>query len=92
MEPQIHVPTAVYGIVLLLAALAGIPLLRAPIVANGGEASKLREALRGDWETIVSPIGYLIGIVLAFFVPIFYGVIAALWFIPDRRLESKLGI
>jgi TMEM175 potassium channel family protein len=86
------VPTAVYGIVLLLAALAWIPLLRALIAANGGESSSLGRALQGDWKIIVSPIGYLSGIVLAFFEPILscviYGLIAALWFIPDRRLEA----
>jgi uncharacterized membrane protein len=86
------VPTAVYGIVLLLAALAWVPLLRTLIAANGGEASKLNQALKGDWKAIVSPIAYLLGIVLAFFAPILscviYGAIAALWFIPDRRLEA----
>jgi uncharacterized membrane protein len=87
------VPTALYGSVLLLAALAWIPLLRTLIAANGGERSRLRQALRGDWKTIVSPVGYVIGIALAFFAPILscviYGVVAALWFIPDRRLEVK---
>ncbi|HET7563130.1 MAG TPA: TMEM175 family protein [Rhodanobacteraceae bacterium] len=87
------VPTAVYGIVLLLAALAWIPLLRTLIAANGGHQSELGEALKGDWKTIVSPIAYVVGIVLAFFEPILscviYGVIAALWFIPDRRLEAR---
>lgn len=88
------VPTAVYGIVLLLAALAWVPLLRNLIAANGGESSKLGQALRGDWKTVVSPIGYLLGIALAFFAPILscviYGAIAAMWFIPDRRLEARL--
>ena len=87
------VPTALYGIILLLAALSWIPLLRTLIAANGGENSPLGKALRGDWKTIVSPIGYVLGIVLAFFTPILscviYGVIAALWFIPDRRIEKR---
>jgi uncharacterized membrane protein len=87
------VPTALYGSLLLLAALDWIPLLRTLIAANGGERSRLRQALRGDWKTIVSPVGYVIGIALAFFAPILscviYGVVAALWFIPDRRLEVK---
>jgi uncharacterized membrane protein len=88
------VPTAVYGIVLLLAALSWVPLLRALVAANGGEKSGLGEALRGDWKVVVSPIGYLIGIALAFFAPILscviYAAIAALWFIPDRRLEARM--
>ncbi|MGN6313932.1 MAG: TMEM175 family protein [Rhodanobacteraceae bacterium] len=88
------VPTALYGVVLLLAALSWIPLLRTLIAANGGEKSKLGAALKGDWKTVVSPIGYVLGIVLAFFAPILscviYGAIAAIWFIPDRRLEARL--
>ncbi len=88
------VPPALYGIVLLLAALAWVSLLRALIAANGGEGSGLRDALRGDWKTVVSPVGYLIGIALAFFAPILscviYAAVAALWFIPDRRLEARM--
>ena len=88
------VPTALYGIVLLLAALAWVPLLRALIAANGGEKGNLGQAMKGDWKTIVSPLAYVAGIVLAFFAPILscviYGLIAALWFIPDRRLEARL--
>ena len=88
------VPTALYGIVLLLAALAWVPLLRALIAANGGEKGSLGQAMKGDWKTIVSPLAYVAGIVLAFFAPILscviYGLIAALWFIPDRRLEARL--
>lgn len=90
------VPTAVYGIVLLLAALAWVPLLRALIAANGGKQSGLAQALASDWKTIVSPVCYLIAIVLAFFEPIvscvIYGVVAAFWLVPDRRLETRLRI
>jgi uncharacterized membrane protein len=89
------VPTAVYGIVLLLTALAWIPLLRTLITANGGSASGLARALRGDWKTVVSPIGYLVGIVLAFFAPILscviYALVAAIWLVPDRRLEAGVN-
>ena len=88
------VPTAAYGIVLLLAALAWVPLLRSLIAANGGEQSALAGALRGDWKIIVSPIGYVTGVALAFFVPILscviYAAVAALWFIPDRRIEARM--
>lgn len=87
------VPTATYGIVLLLAALAWIPLLRTLIGANGGEKCSLNTAMKGDWKTVISPAGYLLGIVLAFFAPILscviYAAIACVWFIPDRRLEAK---
>lgn len=88
------VPTAVYGVVLLLAALSWIPLLRSLIAANGGGKGSLGAALQGDWKTIVSPAGYVLGIALAFFAPILscvvYAVVAALWLIPDRRLEARM--
>ncbi|MDN5924964.1 MAG: TMEM175 family protein, partial [Xanthomonadales bacterium] len=88
------IPTAVYGCVLLFAALAWIPLLHTLIAANGGEHSKLDTAGRGNWKIVVSPIGYVIGIALAFFEPIvscvIYALIAAIWFIPDRRIESRI--
>jgi uncharacterized membrane protein len=86
------VPTAVYGLVLLASALAWVPLLRGLIAANGGPDSRLGAALKGDWKIVVSPIGYALGIGLSFVAPAvscaIYAVIAALWFIPDRRLEA----
>ena len=89
------VPTAVYGIVLLLAALSWIPLLRSLIAANGGAQSKLGEALKGDWKIVVSPIGYVVAIALAFVEPmlscVIYALVAAIWFIPDRRIETRLA-
>jgi TMEM175 potassium channel family protein len=88
------VPTALYGTVLLLAALSWVPLLRTLIAVNGGDKGSLGQALKGDWKVAVSPVGYVLGVVLAFFAPILscviYGVIAALWFIPDRRFEARL--
>ncbi len=88
-------PTALYGMVLLLAALAWIPLTRTLILANGGRESTLAKALHGDWKTVVSPLAYLAGIVLAFFEPIvscvIYALVAVLWLIPDRRLEQVVS-
>ncbi len=87
-------PTALYGVVLLLAALAWIPLRRALIAANGGVDGGLARALRGNRKTLVSPVGYVVGIVAAAFAPILSRVIhvlvAVLWFIPERRLEAHL--
>ena len=88
------VPTAAYGIVLLMAALSWIPLSRALIAANGGREGALARAIGGDWKAAVSPPIYLAAIVLAFFVPIvacgLYAVVAAIWFIPDRRIEKHM--
>jgi uncharacterized membrane protein len=91
------VPTAVYGIVLLMTALSWVPLSRGLIECNGGRESVLAQAIGGpwgDWKATVSPIVYLLAIVLAFFAPIvscvLYALVAALWFIPDRRIENKV--
>ena len=90
------VPTAVYGIVLLMTALSWLPLSRSLIAVNGGSDSRLARAIGGpwgDWKATVSPILYAIGIAFAFFMPIvsciLYAAVAALWFIPDRRIEKQ---
>ena len=89
-------PTALYGVVLLMTALSWLPLQRFLIAVNGGADSTLAAALGGpgSWKETVSPILYLIAIVLAFFAPIvscvLYASVAALWFVPDRRIEGKV--
>jgi len=89
-------PTALYGFVLLMTALSWLPLQRLLIAVNGGSESTLAAALGGpgSWKETVSPILYVIAIVLAFFAPIvscaLYALVAALWFVPDRRIESKV--
>ena len=92
-----EVPTAVYGIVLLMTAVSWVPLSRALMACNGGDESELAKAIGGrwgDWKAIVSPPIYLAAIVLAFFAPtvscVLYAVVATLWFIPDRRIEKKV--
>jgi uncharacterized membrane protein len=91
------VPTAVYGIVLLMTALSWLPLIRGLTEINGGKDSALAQALggpSGGWKATVSPLVYLVAIALAFFAPIvscgLYALVAALWFIPDRRIEEKV--
>jgi TMEM175 potassium channel family protein len=83
-------PTAFYGGVLLLAAIA-YHVLRSVILANEGCDSKLAAALGRDLKGKLSPILYAIAIVAAFYQPwiagcIYVGV-ALLWLIPDRRIE-----
>jgi len=88
------VPTALYGFVLLMAALAWIPLTRTLIASNGGAKSTLAKALGNDWKEKISLVIYAAAIALAFFVPIvscaLYAAVAALWFVPDRRIEDKV--
>jgi uncharacterized membrane protein len=87
------VPTALYGFVLLMAAIAWIPLSRTLIALNGGAEGPLGRAFGRDWKALISLAGYALGIVLAFFAPIvscmLYAAVAAMWFVPDRRIENK---
>ncbi len=88
-----EIPTAVYGFVLLMAAIAFYILQRA-IIAKEGRDSLLGEAIGKDWKGKLSLVIYLAGIPLAFVAPWIAGALyvfaALLWFIPDPRIERKL--
>jgi uncharacterized membrane protein len=84
-------PTAAYGVVLAMSAIAYILLERSIIVHNGPN-SKLARAVGSDLKSTVSLLIYGLAIALAFVRPwialTLYVLNAALWFIPDRRIES----
>jgi len=84
-------PTAAYGVVLAMASISYI-LLERSIIACNGPHSKLARAVGGDVKSKVSLSIYVLAIPLAFVRPriaiVLYVVIAMLWFIPDRRIES----
>ncbi len=86
-------PTAVYGFVLLMAAIAYYVLQRA-IVALQGPASLLATAIGGDWKGKLSPVLYLVAIPLAFVNPWLatglYVFAALVWLVPDPRIERVL--
>jgi uncharacterized membrane protein len=86
-------PVAVYGMVLLLAALAYYILSRALIALHGGD-SVLASAVGRDVKGIASIMIYLIAIALAFVNPwiavALYVLVAVMWLVPDRRIEKKL--
>ena len=88
-------PTAVYGFVLLMAAIAYYILQRAIIVQQGRD-SLLATAIGRDWKGKFSPVLYLVAIPLAFVSPwiasALYVFVALLWLIPDRRIERVLEI
>jgi uncharacterized membrane protein len=88
------VPTAAYGTVLLLAALAYTILQRA-IVAAQGAGSRLKEAVGGDAKGLASLGLYAAAIPLAFVAPwisdAIYVLVALIWLVPDPRIESKVG-
>ncbi len=87
------VPTALYGAVLLMAA-AAYWILQQVIIASQGTASLLKRAVGSDWKGKLSPLLYLIGIAAAFWSPrvsqALYLFVAALWLVPDRRIENIL--
>ncbi len=87
-------PTAVYGVVLLLAAIAYY-LLQAVILRHEGPDAKLARALGRDIKGKVSPLIYLIAIPLAFASPlaanVLYYAVALMWLVPDRRIEKMMG-
>jgi uncharacterized membrane protein len=88
------VPTALYGGVLLMAAIA-YWILQRIILTEQGEGSLLAEALGDDFKGKISPLLYIIAIPLAFSWPwiacAIYGIVAFMWLIPDRRIERKLS-
>ena len=87
-------PAAMYGVVLLMAAIAYYVLQRA-IIAREGARSLLASALGRDWKGKLSPIAYLAAIPLAFVNPwissALYVLVALVWLIPDRRIERALN-
>lgn len=87
-------PTAVYGVVLLLPALAYYLLQRAIIHSQGAD-SVLASALGSDFKGKLSPLLYIAGIGIAFFSPWtaieIYALVAILWLVPDRRIVNALG-
>jgi uncharacterized membrane protein len=87
-------PTAVYGAVLLLAAIAYY-ILQTLILAQQGANSKLEAAIGKDIKGKISPLIYIAAIPLAFvhqwISDALYVLVALMWLIPDRRIESKLS-
>ena len=85
-------PSALYGAVLFMAAVAYNVLQRLITAAEGGSGSKLGRALGADWKGKLSPILYAAAIAAAFFLPVvagcIYALVAAMWLIPDRRIEK----
>jgi uncharacterized membrane protein len=88
------VPTALYGIVLLAAALS-YWILQQTIIASQGPQSALKAAIGNDWKGKLSPLLYVLGIALTVrwskLAQILYVAVALVWLVPDRRIERSLG-
>src|SRR3954453_7866761 len=87
-------PTVVYGVNLLGAAVAyyvlQLRMMRLPVTG-----ARLRDAVGNDLKGKISPVIYIVGILLAFVEPwlalVPYAVVALIWLIPDRRVERYLA-
>jgi uncharacterized membrane protein len=87
-------PVALYGVVLLLAAIAYFTLTRI-LVFHHGQDSTLANALGRNFKGKLSVLIYAVTIPLAFAIPwlacALYVLVAVLWLIPDRRIEKALN-
>jgi uncharacterized membrane protein len=87
------VPTALYGVVLLMAAIAYY-LLQQVIIRAHGPVSILKKAIGRDWKGKLSPPLYLVAIAATAWSPWFaeaiFVAVALIWLIPDRRIEHAL--
>ena len=88
------IPSALYGGVLFMAAVAYYILQSAVIAIEGGDRSRLGRAIGTDWKGKLSPLLYAIGIAISFFIPwiaaCIYASVALSWLIPDRRIEAAV--
>jgi uncharacterized membrane protein len=86
-------PTAVYGVVLWMAAMAWL-ILQQAIIRHHGRDSVLAAALGRDWKGKLCFALYFVAIPLAFASPWLsnglYVLVAFMWLIPDRRIERAL--
>ena len=88
------VPTALYGLVLLMAAIAYY-LLQQTIIRAQGKDSILKKAIGRDWKGKLSPVLYIVAIVATLRSPwiaqAILVVAALIWLIPDPRIEKRLA-
>jgi uncharacterized membrane protein len=86
-------PTALYGGVLLMAAIAYY-ILQGRIIALQGENSVLAKAIGKDWKGKLSPVLYVIAIPTSFVAEwisqCLFVFVALIWLVPDRRIERML--
>jgi len=93
-NPFAAAPTALYGVIMLMAAIA-YWILQQLIIASQGRDSLLKQAVGGDWKGKMSPVIYAAAIPLAFWAQwmsqALYVIVALVWLVPDRRIEHVLA-
>jgi len=89
------VPTALYGLVLLMAAIAYLMLQQA-IIRSQGQDSLLKKAIGRDWKGKLSLVLYIVAIVAtlrsSWIAQAIFVIAALIWLIPDRRIEKRLAM
>jgi len=94
-HPLAKAPTAVYGAVLLMNAVA-FSILALLLIRHEGPESPLAKAFGRDYKGKLSLVFYVVAILAAPFLPVvslaLYVTVAAIWFLPDRRIERVLGV
>ncbi|HRL03177.1 MAG TPA: TMEM175 family protein, partial [Vitreoscilla sp.] len=90
-HPHASAPSMLYGMVLLMGAIS-FYVLEQRIIAVDPNNQALKIALGRNFKGKLSPLCYVLGIVLAYFSPLLgqliYALMAALWLIPDRGMEQ----
>lgn len=90
-HPEAPVPAALYGLALLMPALAWY-FMQTAIISAQGEGSPMAKAIGRDVKGKLAPVFYLLGIGLAFvstgLSQALYAVVALIWLVPDRRIEA----
>src|SRR6266513_602797 len=88
------IPTALYGVVLMMAGVAYY-ILEHTIIRSQGENSRLRDAVGGDTKGKISVVLYRVPIPLAFVNQLIsdaiYAGVALMWLVPDRRIEQRFN-
>ncbi|MES1988005.1 MAG: TMEM175 family protein [Pseudomonadota bacterium] len=87
-------PSALYGLVLLMAAIA-YSILQRTIIVSQGENSLLAKVVGRDVKGKLSSLLYVAGILAAFYSPVLsgliYAAVACMWLVPDSRIERLIG-
>lgn len=86
-------PVALYGVILVMAAVAYTILVRALIQVHGQD-SPLAQAIGRDIKGRLSLVLYAAALVVAFWFPVaslaLFVLVAIIWFVPDRRFERSV--
>jgi uncharacterized membrane protein len=93
-HPAAAAPTAIYGVSLLMAAVAWW-IMQSAIIRAQGEGSRLATAIGSDIKGKLAPPLYLAGIAIAFISTglgqAMYALVALMWLVPDRRIEAVIA-